>query len=342
MIGRSGVGVIVAGVMVSAALVFSGVASAATTVGNSCVPNQAIEVNAMVVGLAKDPSNPLPIAIPSPGVITSWTFNGEAIPAGVAFEAQLKVLRPTGVPKEFTVVGETPLTPTVTGSNSFSTRIPVQSGDLLAEAGLATNGVASEPAVQFCKGLGAAEVIGATGTNGTLGTPVMIFEEESELGVPVTAAVEPDADGDGYGDETQDKCPTDASTQGPCPVKAAPTTPAPPAPITLSESGAAKKGLVTVTVTASAQADVTVAGSVKLGKGKTMKLSGGTQTVTPGNLAKFTVPFPAKLKTALKQMPKSKKLTLSLAASAPGATTTNLTVKVPGQMKLKPRHKSKA
>jgi hypothetical protein len=35
--------------------------------------------------------------------------------------------------------------------------------------------------------------------------------------------VEPDADHDGFGDETQDQCPTDASTQGPCPV--APVTP---------------------------------------------------------------------------------------------------------------------
>jgi hypothetical protein len=32
----------------------------------------------------------------------------------------------------------------------------------------------------------------------------------------VQATIEPDADGDGYGDETQDQCPTQASTQGPC------------------------------------------------------------------------------------------------------------------------------
>ena len=30
------------------------------------------------------------------------------------------------------------------------------------------------------------------------------------------ADIEPDADGDGFGDETQDQCPTDASSQGPC------------------------------------------------------------------------------------------------------------------------------
>ena len=32
----------------------------------------------------------------------------------------------------------------------------------------------------------------------------------------VAATIEPDADGDGFGDETQDKCPTQATTQGAC------------------------------------------------------------------------------------------------------------------------------
>ena len=39
------------------------------------------------------------------------------------------------------------------------------------------------------------------------------------------ARLEADADRDGFGDETQDQCPTDASTQGACPVT--PVTPAP-------------------------------------------------------------------------------------------------------------------
>src|SRR5262249_49078219 len=32
----------------------------------------------------------------------------------------------------------------------------------------------------------------------------------------VSAVIEPDADHDGFGDETQDQCPTQATTQGPC------------------------------------------------------------------------------------------------------------------------------
>ena len=42
--------------------------------------------------------------------------------------------------------------------------------------------------------------------------------------VPVEATLEVDADHDGFGDETQDRCPTDASTQGPCPDISPPDT----------------------------------------------------------------------------------------------------------------------
>jgi hypothetical protein len=38
-----------------------------------------------------------------------------------------------------------------------------------------------------------------------------------------SGTIEADADGDGFGDETQDACPTDAATQDACP--AAPTSP---------------------------------------------------------------------------------------------------------------------
>jgi len=34
-----------------------------------------------------------------------------------------------------------------------------------------------------------------------------------------SAVLEADADHDGFGDETQDQCPTNGSTQGPCPSK---------------------------------------------------------------------------------------------------------------------------
>jgi hypothetical protein len=38
----------------------------------------------------------------------------------------------------------------------------------------------------------------------------------------IQGVIEPDADHDGYGDETQDSCPSDASTQGACPLQQQP------------------------------------------------------------------------------------------------------------------------
>ena len=50
----------------------------------------------------------------------------------------------------------------------------------------------------------------------------------------VQATIEPDADGDGFGDETQDQCPTQAGTHGPCV-----SNPPPPVALTLSGGCAA-------------------------------------------------------------------------------------------------------
>jgi hypothetical protein len=48
----------------------------------------------------------------------------------------------------------------------------------------------------------------------------------------VAASIEPDADGDGFGDETQDACPSQAGTQGQCV-----SNPPPPPPLTLGGAG---------------------------------------------------------------------------------------------------------
>jgi uncharacterized repeat protein (TIGR01451 family) len=54
--------------------------------------------------------------------------------------------------------------------------------------------------------------------------------------VQVQAILEPDADRDGFGDETQDLCPTDASTQGLCPVDLSVTKVADRATATVGDS----------------------------------------------------------------------------------------------------------
>ncbi|HYG96770.1 MAG TPA: hypothetical protein VD741_06635 [Solirubrobacterales bacterium] len=162
-----------------------------------------------------------------------------------------------------------------------------------------------------------------------MGSTSTIAAEEGGLQNPIVVFVEPDADNDGFGDETQDQCPQSAAVQSPCPV------------IALSSSATAQKGLAQVLVTSNQQASVTVAGTVNLGKGKTAKLNGGTQIVAPGTIAKFTLLFTQRLKTKLKQLSRKRFLWLNLTSTAPNVvgppTVSSLKVKLKGQAKPKPK-----
>ncbi|HJZ38017.1 MAG TPA: hypothetical protein VJ204_17235 [Solirubrobacterales bacterium] len=334
--------VLALGCVVAGFSMVTGSASAATVVGSNC-PAKTTAAAVSVVSLKNPAGYPLPSAIPSAGVITSWTFTvGGIVPPEFQVTEKLKVFAPTETPGQLKVVGESPATIS-SSSTTSAVRIPVQSGDLLGSSLSLLNNGKLEQGAFYCDTENPGDEIATVSGDPITGSTVSTLSTEAGLQNPIVVSVEPDADGDGYGDETQDQCPTDASTHGPCPApKDAPAPPAPTAPtapISLSASAAAKKAFLTVSLTTTAQASVTVTGTATIGKGKTVKLSGNTQTVALGALAKFTVLFPAKLKAALKQLPTSKKLTIDLSASAPGATTKTLTVRVPGQMKPeKKRH----
>jgi len=306
-------------------------ASASTEFGDSCLANRlSYSTPPITIFGISAPADPLPITAPSAGVITKWKVN--LVPVPISFPQTLKVLHPSGG-NTVQIVGDA--TGSITGGlNTFDTRIPVQAGDRVGLYG-STAVVGSEEIGNLYCETGEANVIGGTLGSATVGSTETFVQEPSGVRIPVSAVLEPDADHDGYGDETQDKCPTSAATQAPCP--------APAPPLTLSASSTARKGLVTVLVTSSAQAPVTVAGTVKLGKGKSASLSGGTQVVVPGAIAKFTLLFGAKLKAKLKQLSPKQSLTLNLSATAPNASgaisATSLTAKLKGQKK--PAHHKK-
>ena len=140
----------------------------------------------------------------------------------------------------------------------------------------------------------------------------------SEARIPLFATLEPDADNDGYGDETQDACPQSASAQAACPV------------VSLNVSTTKAKKLVNVIVTSNAAASVTVNGKVNLGGGKKVKLKGGTKAVNPGSFTKFKLKFPAKLLDRLEELSPKQSLTLKITSTAPNiaAAPTKKTVKV--------------
>jgi len=106
-------------------------------------------------------------------------------------------------------------TATAGATSTFSARLPIAVGEILGVTATSVNCVAGVVA-----GASAFWVAGdlATGASAAYSISPM-------TAIPVAATVEADADGDGYGDETQDLCPSQAATHGACI-----TTPPPPPP----------------------------------------------------------------------------------------------------------------
>jgi hypothetical protein len=201
----------------------------------------------------------------------------------------------------------------------------VQAGDRLALHGepFTFEGTPIEPLTFYCDETEDGSVIGATPGSPGVGSTAE-YEPVEEGRVPVSAILEPDADGDGFGDESQDGCPQAAAAQGPCPT------------VALDASSVIKKrGKVIVLVTTDVAAPVKVTGVASLGKGKRAKLSSKTATVAPGKVSRFTLKFPKKLKNRLEDLKRKRSLRLKLTASATDligrVTTDKLNTKLKGQ-----------
>ena len=146
------------------------------------------------------------------GVLTSWRFHSSGDSAAGA--VRLKIFRYTGTGTDlvFKVLAESSLkTLEPDTAYDFKERIPVDQGDLLgltavsdAEVGITVPGTPQNQLAQF----GGGDIPpGQTGT-ATIAWP--------DLRPSVAATVESDADGDGFGDDSQDKCPVDRTTQALC------------------------------------------------------------------------------------------------------------------------------
>jgi hypothetical protein len=179
-------------------------AIAATTVGQLFTPTETGctgPITAFQTGVATGTS----YSVPSPGVITSWSFqeNSQTV-VGLKFKVGRS---PGGI--IYTIVGESVAGPqTPNAVNTYPARISVQEGDQIGIS-FTSGGCASintEPGDTFA----------AAGSDVPPNTKAPFFAAMDNAKFPVAALVEPDLDGDGFGDETQDGCPTDASTQAAC------------------------------------------------------------------------------------------------------------------------------
>jgi hypothetical protein len=235
MLGRRAFCGVIAGVIATLLLTIgvSG-AGAATTFGADLT--QATHTGAQdscgaadcsFIGLLTTTGVPEPPA-PISGVLTSVRVRTMG---GAAPNLVVRVLRDTGTTNSYRNVGPeipvpVPAIATVGGAVTEATGVhhPIQAGDHL--------GIGYTTPAPFFYMSAASAMSACSFLNGShpVETNATYFPAGCMLEPLVAATVEPDADHDGYGDETQDQCPTDASTQGPCPASSTPTPVPPPVP----------------------------------------------------------------------------------------------------------------
>ena len=161
-------------------------------------PGMATECSAALRSLASAERTGSPID----GVVTMWRTRA-AVSGNLTFQVVRRNTAGT-----YRVV-ETDTQGTVQNNlEEFFVRIPIQEGDLL---GLDAPG-ANEPFRTAASPFGrVVRFVPPLGANA-----VMASENLGSTELLVNATVEPDADGDGFGDDTQDDCPTNATSQGAC------------------------------------------------------------------------------------------------------------------------------
>jgi hypothetical protein len=161
-----------------------------TTAAFNCEPTGGCTLAQVSVG-------GLPAAAPVGGVLTRWRIMTG--PAAAPVRLQI-VRRPSGTGAEGFVVGESAVvTPPVNEVRTYRTRIPMAAGDYLALCCYE----GAEFGSNFAMGVGGLysfwqQPLGAT--------PLLPTGTGGTLEVLVNGDIEPDADADGYGDETQDNC----------------------------------------------------------------------------------------------------------------------------------------
>ncbi len=286
-----------------------GPAAAATEVGNDC-QGGFVAAGYTIHQFAKA-SGGLPLTVPRSGVVTRWRVN--ASPALTATQIlHLGVFRTAAGSGAFETVAESTDEIVIPGgANSFETRIPVAVGDRFGTYGKEPYG----------------PVICATGNPGdelavvkkpTPAGTTNTFEPAPNNLVAVVATIEPDSDRDGYGDETQDRCPNAAALQDGCPA------------VKLDVAGLVKRTSVVILAATSVDAPVTVTGSVK-----SIRLRARPKLVKAGSIGRIALKFPQRLKTALAELPAGKSLKLRVEASAADANGESsddaLTVKLKGR-----------
>jgi hypothetical protein len=256
-----------------------------------------------------------PLVKENPGVIVGWTVRVEE---GLGrFAQQLGVFRPAGG-GQYTKVAESAVevfgeTPELV---QYPTRIPVQQGDLL--------GLWGPEQTLYCFGGPAPRFTGPIAVGET--RPFAMDGRRA----PVSAVVESDFDGDGYGDHSQDKCPNSALFQTDCPIPA----------LNVGEVTVTKRAIL-VEASNNTEASFEVRGEVRWRKAPKKPLirvglsSGPARQVAGGAVTVLKIPLPKSVRNRLEQLPRRRSLRTRLDVRAtnlvPYVGTKEIKLKLPGR-----------
>jgi hypothetical protein len=194
---------------------------------------------------------------PGQWVVVAWSHRANTVGGR---QMGLRLFRPTATANVFTLIGAGPLQVLSAGGiNTIYERIPVSGGELL---GLRLGNGGSSCTFTAAGANTVRHAVGADpapGANATLGSTY------SQRRLNVTARLEPDADVDGFGDETQDACPGSAGTSFGCPtaLPAPPDNVRPTAKLRVRRDSI-RDGHVGLWLTASEAVRVTAGGSIKI------------------------------------------------------------------------------
>jgi hypothetical protein len=177
-------------------------------IGEECAANALVTSRTSLVA-GWSGSSPYPKIVPRGGtsVITMWSVNTG--PELGTLPLRLEVYEFAERSPAYRKVGESRMeTVTTSRGNDFQTRIPVEGGELV--------GLDGPHGMFVCNGDDKAVSL-QSGNGGVIGES-RLFRTETGIGTPVWARVEPDRDGDGFGDQTQDRCPGTGSRGDDCSI----------------------------------------------------------------------------------------------------------------------------
>lgn len=182
--------------------------SGATRIGQAFAPTTACDQGTYAAGAVPAGTS---YAVPAAGVLTSWDVEGP--PAPHADPIDLEILRPTGPAHTYRVVAQSGLLVVAgPGPHAFPARVPVEAGDVI--------GFYSDSNLGWCGDfMRGADHDFVDVVSVPLGQETAFMPEAgTDFRADVAATIEPDRDGDGFGDLSQDACPTDPSRQSACAV----------------------------------------------------------------------------------------------------------------------------